>query len=75
MHLVSDEHAFLQPCAFTGRGRAQSCCFVVKNNIASVGNKELELHVQCAGGGVPVTVLELGRTLEVEMNYFCCATV
>lgn len=43
MHLVSDEHAFLQPCAFMGRGRAQSCCFVVKNNIASVGNKELEL--------------------------------
>lgn len=58
-----------------GPGGAQSCSFVMKTNIASVGNKELEPHVQCAGGDVPVVVLGFGRTLEVKVNYFCCAPV
>lgn len=65
MHLVSDEHAFLQPCVVLGPGGAQSCSFVMKTNIARVGSKELEPHVQ--------VVLGFGRTSEVEMNYFYCA--
>ena len=75
MHLVSGEHAFLQPYVFMGPGRAQFCSFVMKTNVANVGSKELEPHVQCAGGDVPVMVLGFGRTVEVEMYYFCCAPV
>lgn len=81
MHSVSHEHAFLQLCVVLGPGGAQSCSFVMKTNIARVGSKELEPHVQVVlgfqdlGGGNELFLLctyvrlqSVWRSLEVDLR-------